>query len=155
LLRDSDNKLERRDGLNQARAEWEREGPNVAIIIGLAHPARECWVLVGFSPENDAEKSRLAKAHKELGFDPTQMPERLNAHEASDLRNRKRVLTDLTNGDFERERWCWQPPKLAVLKDRGAGVGLSDYLEEVRLRLVPLFRRDATTSADTPVPPQS
>ena len=65
-----------------------------------------------------------------LKFDP-----RTRSHE---VRDPKRTLLELTQGDRERERRCWLDTSLETLRRRGADNGLADFLGEVRLRLVPV-----------------
>lgn len=112
LVRDSDNQLERRLGLEQARK--DRKWP-FQVVIGLAIPKRESWVLVGFEPQE-----ALAQARRETG----------------DL---KRILQLLVGNDYDREEACWTECPLETLAERGQSNGLAEYLEEVRTRLVPLF----------------
>lgn len=135
LLRDSDGHGERRTGLQQARDVQEWPFP---IAIGVAHPKRECWVLAGFEPQNEAERRSLAEIERELEFDP-----RLRAHtlraRPGESRNAKRVLEQLVGRDPDREEACWMLCDLEVLRSRGAETGLVDYLNEIRERIVPVF----------------
>jgi hypothetical protein len=112
LVRDADRQLERRTGLEQAREDRAWPFP---VIIGLAIPKRESWVLAGFEPQE-----ALAQARRETG----------------DL---KRVLELLVGDDYDREQACWTECPLEILTERGQFNGLTEYLEEVRTRLVPLF----------------
>ena len=136
LIRDSDGELDRRIGLEQARAEWQDPIP---IVIGLAHPKREAWVLAGFEPKNKKEKVALTAARKSLGFDPCTGSHELYAREPGALRDAKRVLAELTGGRGEREDACWVESRLELLLERGTESGLTAYVQEVRERLVPLF----------------
>lgn len=136
LVRDSDGELDRRIGLEQARAEWQDPSP---IVIGLAHPKREAWVLAGFEPKDKKERVALAAARKSLGFDPCTGSHELYAREPGALRDAKRVLAELTGGRGEREEACWAESRLELLLERGAESGLTAYLQEVRGRLVPIF----------------
>ena len=138
LVRDSDNDLTRRDGLNQAR---DAEPWGFPIVIGLAHTKRECWHIAGFEPESDAERERLAALHQELGFHPCHKSEELTAkHDpANDRRSAKRVLRELSNDDRDREYRCLQALPLEELSQRGQANGLADFLAELRTRLLPLF----------------
>lgn len=137
LVRDQDNEPERRVGLEQAR-DADRSG--VPIVLGLAVPERECWVLCGFDPQDDAETSRLEITRQSLGFDP-----RIRSHEltaGSDdraTRSPKRVLRELTVNDRDRQHLCWRDTPLAQLRQRGTENGLQDYLNEVRDRLATLI----------------
>jgi hypothetical protein len=136
LIRDDDRQVERRKGLEQARKQSTLSCP---IVIGLAHLKRECWVLGGFDPTTDAEQERLSSIADELGFDPRQEPHRLTAKEDKEVRSAKRVLRRLTADNPEREADCWLKAPLATLQSRGQQTGLAEYLEEVKVRIVPLF----------------
>ncbi len=52
LIRDRDDQVERQSGLEQAR---NRFAAAAVIVVGLAIPERECWVISGFDPANDDE----------------------------------------------------------------------------------------------------
>jgi hypothetical protein len=136
LIRDSDGDLDRLAGLEQARAEWKETTP---IVLGLAHPKREAWVLAGFVPRDDEERQRLLAARQALGFDPSLRAHLLLASEAGALHDAKRVLAALTGGQATREEICWMECGLEVLEERGVENGLAAYVREVRERLVPLF----------------
>ncbi|OWK45663.1 hypothetical protein [Fimbriiglobus ruber] len=137
LIRDQDDQPERRTGLEQARAQ-DRSG--IPIIVGLAVVERECWVINGFEPQDDAESERMEAERRTLGFDP-----RLRSHELTACkddgatRSPKRVLQKLTDGDFQRERCCWTDTALEILRERGVENGLVAYLHEVRDKLAPLI----------------
>ncbi len=138
LIRDADDRPERRDGLEQARrATPSGECP---ILIGVAVPEREAWVLCGFDPLDGDEIQRLAEERRNLGFDP-----RLRSHEliaCKDDRAKKspkRVLSVLTNRDGERQRRCWRETAIGTLENRGTANGLAAYLNEVGSRLVPIL----------------
>jgi hypothetical protein len=138
LLRDDDGQTDRRAGLEQARRFTRFSTP---IIIGVARVKRECWVLAGFDPKDDDERSRLEGLRNELGFDPREHSERLTAKHEQDKRSAKRVLRVLVGDEPRREEECWQTANLEALTNRGQGCGLSAYLDEVRQRLVPEFTR--------------
>ncbi len=138
LIRDSDRQDQRLQGLRQAREETDW---GVPIVIGLAHPKRESWVIVTFEPATPREEERLREVIRELGFDPRQRPTSLNDPGRSNPRNLKRVLALLTGSDRDREDSCWNGCDLKDLKSRGQDTGLAEFIEEVRSRLVPLFLR--------------
>lgn len=137
LIRDQDDEPERRTGLEQARTQNHR---GVVIVVGLAVVERECWVISGFDPQDDAESSRLDAERSTLGFDP-----RLRSHDLTAckddhaLRSPKRVLRQLSGDDRHRERRCWMETALERLRERGGENGLAAYLHEVRDRLAPLI----------------
>jgi hypothetical protein len=140
LIRDDDRDKERRKGLEQAREEAvTKRGMRAAIVIGLAHPMREAWVLAGYEPQNDNERTGLKELRQETGFQPHEAAQNLTAKHDHDQNSAKRVLRKLTGGNQEREAKCWENPDLAKLKTRGAGTGLAEYLHEVEERIVPLF----------------
>ncbi|WP_437729954.1 hypothetical protein [Sorangium sp. So ce1335] len=141
LVRDSDGRAaERRQGLEQARqdADWPFE-----VILGVAHPMRECWVLAGFVPGTRQETASLADLRKELGFDPTARSHELDASSKTAKKSPKRVLDLLTGGENEREARCWTEPPLARLRERGRDNGLAAFLSEVEDRLVPALANAA------------
>ena len=132
LIRDQDNQPERREGLEQARREAKLPLP---VVVGLAVVERECWVISGFDPLDEAEESRLAAERQTLGFDPRMRSEELTACK-NDLARRspKRVLRVLCGGEHDRERRCWRETLIETLRDRGAMNGLGAFLDEVRAR---------------------
>ncbi|WP_437322833.1 hypothetical protein [Sorangium sp. So ce381] len=145
LVRDSDGKeAERRQGLEQARQEfhWPFE-----VLLGVAHPMRECWVLAGFVPKGKPEGASLAALRQELGFDPTARSHELDASSKTAKKSPKRVLDRLTGGEHEREARCWTEPDLGHLRQRGRDNGLAAFLSEVETRLVPVLA-DAALKGD-------
>jgi hypothetical protein len=138
LLRDADKEGRRKSGFKQAReaSPWPFQ-----VIIGIANTKRECWVLAGYEPRDDAERLLLEAERKELGFDPRQHAEELTASTGGAKRDAKRVLKALTGGNRDRESACLEEASLDLLKQRGGSTGLADYLLEVEERLVPLFDR--------------
>ena len=129
LIRDQDKYPDRRAGLAQAR----NEGHAVPVVIGIAVLEREAWILSGFDPdlEDEVEAASLRAARKRLGLDP-----RAKSHE---IRDPKRALRELTDGDPARERRCWFDTSLPTLRERGRDNGLAEYLDDVAARLSPLF----------------
>ena len=136
LIRDDDLDQQRRQGLEQARLSVRLDVP---VIIGLAHPKRECWVLAGFEPRDQAEQNRLLAVRQELGFDPRLRASELTAKHDHDKKSAKRVLGLLTDYNPVREHACFQECEMLVLFERGVMTGLRDYLYEVRESIVPLF----------------
>jgi hypothetical protein len=135
LLIDDDREVERRSGLEQARASSPLTCP---VVLGVAHLKRACWALAGFDPTDEHEQARLDQALGELTFDPRLHPERLTAKGDGEPRSAKRVLRFLVDG-AEREADCWLRAALEVLRTRGQNTGLTAFLDEVEGRLVPLF----------------
>ncbi|WP_437669245.1 hypothetical protein [Sorangium sp. So ce131] len=137
MVRDSDGKpQERRRGLEQAREDfpWPFQ-----VLLGVAHPMRECWVLAGFIPQTKEETASLADLRRELGFDPSARSDELDASSKTAKRSPKRVLGILLRGDGEREARCWTATDLGHLRGRGKDNGLAAFLGEVEARLAPLF----------------
>jgi hypothetical protein len=136
LVRDSDGDSRRRLGLEQARNDkpWPFE-----VVIGVAESKRECWVLAGFNPRSPEETARLDALERRLSFHPVREAHRLDAREHGAKNDAKSALEELTQGDEERERACLEETPLAVLEERGGKTGLTEYLREVRERLVSLL----------------
>lgn len=148
LIRDDDREPTRRLGLEQAR-QWAEFHHRLVrrVIIGLAHPKRECWVLAGFEPKNEEERELLEMVRSELGFHPCTEAEQLTAKHDSDKRSAKRVLAHLTKDAPNREAECWNVASLSLLRERGTSTGLAAYLHELESFLVPLFVPDALGKA--------
>ncbi len=136
LVRDSDNDSRRRLGLEQARRDkpWPFQ-----VIIGVAESKRECWVLAGFKPKSPDENERLSRLQERLSFHPVQQAHRLKARTPGSKTDAKDALDELTQGEWERERSCWEETPLPELEQHGKDTGLSEYLQEVRERLVPVL----------------
>jgi hypothetical protein len=136
LIRDSDNKLERRTGLNQARecGRW-----SFAVAIGVAHPKRECWLLAAFQPGNQEDKACLEELRRELGFDPCTASHELTASENSAKRSAKRVLGMLCAEDIDKAEGHLNAVPLELLRNRGRRNGLAEYMAEVEEHLLPVF----------------
>jgi hypothetical protein len=135
LVRDGDAQRDRQ-GLEQARSysRWPFQ-----VIIGLADPKRECWVLAGFEPRSEKEEALLADERQRLSFHPVREAHKLTAREHGAKKDAKVALDALTQGDKERERACLEETPLAVLEERGKETGLTEYLKEIRERLVPIL----------------
>jgi hypothetical protein len=139
LVRDADDRPERKAGLQQARD--LRVLGDTPILVGLAVSKRECWVVAGFDPESPDEEDVFKGVRQDLGFDPRFRAEDLSAKDPLAKKSAKRVLELLCGGDRNREAKCWEVAPLERLVARGQNSGLADYLEEVRQRIAPLFWR--------------
>lgn len=138
LIRDADNHSARRKGLEQAREHFANQP--VRIVIGLAHPEREAWVLAGYVANDKREQELVAAERQNLGFDPCERSAELTAgRDDTAKRSPKRVLNVLTNGSRYREQECWNQTPLEILRKRGEANGLNEYLNEVHTDIVPLF----------------
>lgn len=135
LIRDSDADERRRIGLEQARDEksWPFE-----VVIGVAEPKRECWVLAGFDAK-ESEEDALRQEEQRLSFHPVREAHRLTAREHGAKNDAKKALDALTSGRLEREEECLRATSLEVLRERGRNVGLTSFLSEVHERLVPMM----------------
>jgi hypothetical protein len=140
LLRDIDSVDARRNGLAQARAEYEQTShAPITCVIGLPSRYQEAWLLAGFQPRNDRESAELQRIHDEIqNFHPTREPENLRGRDG-ETRHAKTIWERLSNNDEARAEMCWTVTPLEHLHQHGAGCGLSAYLEEIRVRLVPLL----------------
>ncbi|MEC4805128.1 MAG: hypothetical protein SAJ12_15230 [Jaaginema sp. PMC 1079.18] len=142
LIRDLDNQPERREGMKQARSEHTERLPQLEIIIGTANRMREAWVLNGFIPLDEEEGKTLENIKSQLNFDPCIESHRLRSNsfeEPNRIRNPKVVLETLTRNDRLREQKCWEETSLELLQQRGNQTGLTAYLQEVELHIVPLI----------------
>lgn len=132
LVRDSDGDPDRRKGLEQARQEEPWTFP---IVVAVADPKRECWVLAGFDPADD-ERERLEEVRQKLGYYPHTCSERLTATDDQATHSAKRVHALLITSP-DREDRCLTATPLDVLHQRGGRNGLADYFRELRERLIP------------------
>lgn len=137
LTRDADDHAIRKRGLDQAR---NTDSHGYAIIMGVAICERESWVVSGFQAINDAEAGRLQEETQRLGWNPCLKSHQLTAgKDDTATKSPKRVLAALVGHDWARQRACWVDTPLAILRQRGIGNGLADFLQEVADRLVPLI----------------
>jgi hypothetical protein len=138
LVRDMDNHTDRFLGLEQARNHFSSQ--EVKIVIGLAIPEREAWVLAGFVPKDETEQELLLAERQNLGFDPCERSVELTAgRDDTAKRSPKRVLKVLTCDSTDREVDCWTATPLETLKTRGAENGLTSFLYEIESFVVPLI----------------
>ena len=136
LIRDADKQAERKAGMDQARRVFE----SMIVVIGLAIPESEAWVICGFEPLDSDEDELLRQEHSELGFDPRLRSHELMAtHDDQAKRSPKRILKALTGDSVEREQRCWLETPLATLRERGQENGLADYLSEITSKVAPLI----------------
>lgn len=133
LIRDADKQPERLQGLAQAKDIFKNEIKE--IVLAVADPKRESWIVVGFEPKNSVEKLKIETVRKRIDFDP-----RLRSHELTGKRDAKQVLSDLTDDNWEREQACWRETPLDILRQHGSENGLNNFLTEVETLLVPLIK---------------
>lgn len=139
LIRDSDAEPTRLRGLTQASVHDPGHAWPFRIVIGLAHPKREAWILAGFEPRDPDEHARLKTLRTELGHDPCTHSHELTASTPGSKRDAKRVIDELMLKDRDREALCWQKTPLARLDARGDVNGLRSYLRALDEQLVPLL----------------
>jgi hypothetical protein len=137
VIRDLDSQPERKKHLDQARSEYTGQ-PKLEIVIGTADRMREAWVLNGFMPLNPKEEKILKEITKRLTFNPCTEAHRLRST-SSDERDPKVIVEKLTDGDISHEQQCWEETSLEILHSRGKFTGLTEYLNEVEQRLVPVI----------------
>ena len=138
LVRDLDRrKMAIKEGFNQVRAgySWPFE-----VVFAFPNPEVEAWDILGFQPQTDNERYRLAKLIKALSFDPRKEPLRMTSRSSGSATDAKRIWEHLTEGDRERIEQCLST-SLDVLRSRGADCGLAAFLQEVHERLPGLFTR--------------
>lgn len=130
-----------RESLKAARSDFHMKdhGPAFAVVIGVAQPEREAWVLAGFHARTPEEESRLQELRADLGFNPCEHGERLTSSRETDKKDAKRALGHLIGRDSEREMACLRDTPLDILKARGKAVGLCAFLEELEARLAPCY----------------
>lgn len=140
FVRDLDNQHERRAGLADA---VKAEAGNLAVVIATPNPKREVWVLNGFRHLTEREEKALTAIRAELNFHPCEEAERLrySSQTARPERDPKKILERLTENNGEREARCWNETPLPTLRERGAKTLLTDYLDEVKDKLLPLFNQ--------------
>ena len=64
------------------------------------------------------------------------------------MRNPKVVLEELTARNELREQQCWQETSLELLRQRGKYTGLTDYLDEIEQRLIPVLLEQSPEADD-------
>lgn len=133
LARDSDGQARRasiiqvRDGIL-----WPFQ-----VVMAVAIPEVEAWYVSGFEPESPEEKARLERLTQDLSFNPTTQSHRLTSHPNDSMRDAKRVLKELCGTDEARQRTCLLDERR--LHNRGKKNGMSEFLDEVAERIVPIF----------------
>ena len=138
LVWDVDQQRDQRpEGVAAARDE-ARRWASFQIVCGFPDPEREAWVLAGFDPADEAERSILDELHQRLGFSPVLHAGRLRDKDEGALRNIKRVFREVTRHDSGREERCWTEPQLTTLRARGVETGLAAFLDEVESVLLPV-----------------
>lgn len=137
LVRDADTQTQQRTrSLMNAREDHPSD--RFEVVLGIAKPMREAWILNGFDPQSDAEEERLQQEKQNLPVDPLTDGHELTASSEQAQNSCKRVVHVLTDGDSDRQRACWHETDLNFLRERGENTGLADFLEKAE-RLISLF----------------
>lgn len=119
-------------------------GIEMPSLVAEIRREAEAWVVCGFVPGSLVERDRLREVTHELGFDPTESPEKLMSTRHGDARDAKRVARflladpDLSLSN-ERLRSCWLDTPIELLMARGAGSGLKHYISQIESELLPLL----------------
>jgi hypothetical protein len=134
LVRDMDGYRDRKKGMEQVRngLPWP-----FAVVIAAPEPEIEAWHVAGFVPADAREREALDELRRSLSFDPALQSHRLTSHPNDAATDAKRVLDALCGGDRDRRRSCIADSSL--LRQRGATNGSTDFLGEVKERIVPML----------------
>lgn len=137
MVHDSDHVDGWFESFAEARNEWlavlGEDAHDVDVAIGVAHPEHEAWVLSAIEPD-EAEQVRWRALRQRLGFDPCTAGERLTSKNATDPKDAKRALDELCP-DARRRRELIEEADLNLLRRRGRAIGLSAFLDELRVRI--------------------
>jgi len=136
LQRDADDQPQRRTGLDAARQELHGMQ---AILVGLATPKIEAWILRAFTVTTANEEAAHSALREQLGFDAITNAHQLEATTKGAKRHIKRVLAELTGSDAAA---CWHPALSRPLDDLrtiGTNVSLSTFIADVVTRIEPLL----------------
>jgi hypothetical protein len=138
IFRDGDDQHDdRREAILRVRDATPFEVP---VVVGIANPMSECWVLHGFEPCDADEKERYDAEFERVGFDPRMRAHDLTDTNEGDARSPKRVLWALAQRDHARERACLVDTTQHVLRSRGEKTGLVAFLDELDERLPKAFQ---------------
>lgn len=149
IARDTDGDRGKMAGLRNVVDEQRKSSPGLLLLVAAPHQDAESWLVTGFSPSS-GETSNLKDCTRDIGFDPTQQPERLTAHPNDSPRDAKRVLRRLLGLEAESRAlnleelggFCSRLlGDLERLRARGYETGVTDFLEELKKHLPPLFWR--------------
>ena len=133
LARDVDGHRDRCEGLKQVLKGLPWRFP---IIVAAAEPEVEAWHVAGYVSTSAEEEALLSTLASELSFNPTLEAHRLTSHPNDARTDAKLVLERLCTSE-DRKHGCLTDR--AVLRMRGTAIGLSNFLDEVAKRIVPLF----------------
>lgn len=139
LIRDLDHQSFDRRRSIQAAVD-KMSSLQTEVFLALPLPKREAWVLNGFIPTTRTETTELRELRGRLSFDPCAEAQRLDARTIGSKRDAKAALRFLTKGNAQRESQCWLKTDWRILRRHGVGSGLTDFLEEIKNRLIPLVQ---------------
>lgn len=128
ITRDIDSRPERRSDI-ESIVEFLQDRAKL-VAWGVADRCRESWVLSGFVPDAEHEKTAYQAWRKQLSFDPLEAPEKLQGDHHP--RSAKAGLKKLTNGSPQREEQCWESTPLEHLQSHGEGNGLASFLKRLQ-----------------------
>jgi hypothetical protein len=135
--RDTDGDDDRRVAI---RAAIEASPLGRPTAVACAHPELEAWLVAGFEPESDAERTRLATERATLGFDPVSRSHELSSTADVSKRDTKQVLARLlADDDHDRRERC-ATRALHEAASVGQHNGLDAFVSDVRAQLVPLVK---------------
>jgi len=109
------------------------------VVIGVAHPKREAWILLGFEAETEDERAAHAKARRKLGHCPVAQPERIDATSKGSKRDIKEVLGSLiiAGERHEREARCLDSDRVHCISDSSPDpTGVGRFLSDVRQKVL-------------------
>ena len=131
VMRDLDHIPARRRGFAQA---LKMSPPDCVVVAGFPNPEVEAWFLSGLKPADSLRHEQLCR---ELHFDPCEAPHRLSSTKRASPDDAKRVWRELGVDDDAVVHECLSAP-FEVLRRRGAGAGVGDFLDELE-RIAALF----------------
>jgi hypothetical protein len=125
-----------RDEFERRRAAFEQGHKSAALLLALAKPEAEAWVIAAFD-EQRIDPSALDEIRRELGFDPLCQPERLCSTSDHSKRDAKTILERIVEGREERARDILDEVPLADWRRRGGSCGIEALCVAVVDRVVP------------------
>lgn len=133
VIMDMDNQPERKAGLDQARNEARNKEPTVTMILGCPSESMEAWGLASLHLDTTDGQDLLRRCMKEhlLTANPCEQAHLLS-HKENVPRSSKAILGVLTRDNPEEPELSLRTAALSLLRERGAGSGLADFLDELK-----------------------
>lgn len=124
--RDDDGDQSRRHDAKEARKSLPE---SMVLLLAIASECHEAWVIAGWKPRTQADRAKLQKWRRKLGFEPQVQPWRLS-HKENVPKSAKDIANDLFDGTDEQRE---EALKLAADTDNEArtATGLRDFCEEI------------------------